>query len=435
VFNDANGRIGYVDTFSVDISTIMLDSMQTSDMTAIFTGAVNDNLMGKMTAVSYIPFTFIGSSVPELIQNDNFKIVYDSLMIYFRPTGDYLGDTTTRKTVNIYRVNQIIEPKDKTVSDQLYNHDSFTYDSVPLATLSFLPRPASKRLLKAHLPDSLGQLWLNSIIEYTTERDDSSIVASPDNFLEYFKGIALVPQSPLDETWSITFKGQNTNDNTAGDEEEDVTFFEVRLYYHRSDQSDNSHVTFQIPTDSYLFTSFPVDRSNTVLANMKGGEFVMPSALTNHTAFIQSGAGLVTKITVPGLKDITTINRNITVLDARLIMRPKARSYNDNNPLPKTLYVNLTDFNNRGISELTDLQGNTVQGTLTYGKPDNEDPYYSFPVMQYVSYKLSETEELPYSMLVTLSKIDNSTSFKRLLFEDQQLNQTNVQIQLYYFTY
>jgi hypothetical protein len=425
-FYKTDATIGYTDQLTVNASTVSLDSMITSDKNVLFFGYNKDSVLGSLSTETYIPLIFDNT----ISFNSDYR--FDSIVIYFKPTGAYSGDTLSEKTIDFYHVTENIEPdEENNLSDyKLYNNNSFAYESLPLGSVTFLPRPGHKTLVRARLADSLGQLLFDKMMN--EDRD----LSSDELFLEYFKGIVAIPRTK-DKSWSMTFKTSNSTNTESGDEEDDITQFEIRIYYDVPSSTDDNYVRLVLPSDSYLFTHFITNRSNTIISNIQGGESTLSSINCGNRAFIQSGGGLVLKLDFPDLRNILSYGNNVSVLDAYLVIRPIKHSYNDQEyALPNKLYSVLTDGSNLFLSELNDIEGNVASASLKYEDADNQNPYYRFSAINFVKYKLAQYDDNDkgsYSMLITLSETENATTFNRMIVGDQSLG--DIELQLYYLTY
>jgi hypothetical protein len=422
-FDNSDATIGYSDKLSCSISTVMLDSMITSKKKKIFFGYNIDPVLGSICANSYIPLTKTTSFIIDE------EAIYDSIIIYFKPDGTYAGgDTLAEKTINIYQVTEEITPTKINYSENLFSNNSFAYNPKPLTSITFLPRPMGKKIVRGHLPDSLGQLWFNKL-----QDDTDPDMKTSELFLQYFKGIVVIPQTK-DKKWSMTFVKTSSSNSQTSIDEADIKEFEVRIYYRIPSSETEKYYSFQIPSDSYLFTNFIADRTNTIIENIHADNTKLSSDKTANTSFIQAGGGLILKVDIPSIEEIFSINPRISILDAKLIIRPLKKTYDDiNYPLPQYLYTASTDYSNDIMENLFDISGNLIIGSLD--EEDSDDPYYTFNVTKFIRDKLNNVDQNSDAILITLSEDENATSFTRLIIADQELSEDDVVLKLYYLTY
>lgn len=95
VFTDNRAVLGYIDSFSLQLSTIRVDSFVTSGNSDIFIGHFKDENAGNVTTETYIPINIASYTV---IEEDD---IYDSIVICFKPKGNWLGDTLQTKEIKI----------------------------------------------------------------------------------------------------------------------------------------------------------------------------------------------------------------------------------------------------------------------------------------------------------------------------------------------
>src|SRR3989339_171721 len=412
-FTNNDSKITYVDTITVQASTILIDSFTTSDYNKVFFGYNNDPILGKTLAESYVVFES-ANSLPDIDSRSTF----DSLVIFMKQNGDYLGDTSIVKEFNVYRITEDIEYGDN--ASAFYNIDSFAREETPLATKRFIPRPLRNDSITIKLPDELGELWYNWI-----DTSANSPLDTNSQFLDYFKGVVFVPVT-TDESWLTSFNGYNSSSSKLQ--------IELRLYYSKHDVEENTYFSFT-PRENYIFTHFSIDRSGTVSSVLDTEGLKIPSTLTDNKVFMQAGSGVGIKIEIPQVEYMYDFGSNITVLDAKLIMRPSKGTYSLSSLLASKLSVLWTDKMNRNLGDFIDVDGETViTGTKMFDDLDDE-PYYSFSILNFVLTKMA-TESTSYNTLMFyLPDESNATSFDKLIIDDQSASNNSFELQIYYYTY
>lgn len=137
-WTEVNERVVMIDTCSVDISSIVLDSVKTSGGNAVYAGIRESSYWGRMALSSYLTFKltedFEDSSTPEYEE----KVIFDSLILYMVPDSTFCGDTLLPMTLQAFRLSETVELND---DEELYSHSEFGYDSTPIAEETFYPRP------------------------------------------------------------------------------------------------------------------------------------------------------------------------------------------------------------------------------------------------------------------------------------------------------
>lgn len=424
VFTDTRATLGYIDSFSLQLSTIRLDSFPTSGTSNdIFIGHFQDENVGNVTTETYIPINIAARTIIE--EED----IYDSIVICFKPRGYWVGDTLKPKEIKIYEVLQEIRPDYDAEQQLMFNHQSLKHSDVELATVKIEPNPNVGLVSWARMSDSLGRKWF----EMVKNGDDAMF----DNiyFEQFFYGICIVPQT-TDFTWGLNFVGYDANAIYSSERQIiDAMEFEIRLHYRKSgDDEDDSYMTFLMKPNSYQYTHFVNDRSGTPFENLEIDGGKVKSTESNNLSYIQTGSGLALRIEMPTLASLQSASEYMTVVDAHLIIKPHEYSYDETYRLPTSLYLILTDESNDLFGNLSDITGNVVSSNIYYDQEKHE-PFYEFSLLPFVRNYLSSTIDNSMSILVIPSSIENSTDFRRLVVDDNNKYGENVQLQVYYTTY
>lgn len=111
----------YVDTCTVDISTVLEDSIVTRGDSICQIGHYRDGTWGEVTAAYYAEY-----STASFTPNENYSYTLDSLVLVMRHSGHYWGDTLTTPLIHIYRLAAPIELLD---DEDLYNHTTLPTES------------------------------------------------------------------------------------------------------------------------------------------------------------------------------------------------------------------------------------------------------------------------------------------------------------------
>lgn len=422
VFTDNRAVLGYIDSFSLQLSTIRVDSFVTSGNSDIFIGHFKDENAGNVTTETYIPINIASYTV---IEEDD---IYDSIVICFKPKGNWVGDTLQYKEIKIYEVLEEIKPREDAEQQYMFNHQSLKYSDTELATVKIEPNPKVGLVSWARMSDSLGQKWFDMV----KNADDAMF----DNiyFEQFFYGICIVPQT-TDFTWGLDFYSNNENALYSTEKLiEDAMEFEIRLHYRKSgDDEDDSFMTFIAKPNSFQFTHFVNDRSGTAFENLEIDGGRVYSTESKNMSYIQTGSGMALRIDFPTLTSLQSASEYMSVVDARLVIRPHDCSYDDTYRLPTMLYLALTDESNDLFGNLSDITGNVVTSPV-YNDATGA-PFYDFSVLPFVRNYLNNAIDNSMSIVVLPSNVENSTDFRRLVVDDNTKFGENVQLQIYYTTY
>lgn len=410
-FVKEESKIHFVDTLTVKVSTVRIDSFATAGYNTVLVGYNNDPLLGTSEAKTFIEF-IPATSLPTLDEN----AIFDSLVVYMRQTGEYLGDTSQLKTLAIHEVMETIEPKDDNL--RLYNTDTFLINSTPLSTHSFKQRPIALREDFVKLPDELGLKWFSWLV------NDNDTIKTGTLFKKQFPGLALLPVTK-DLSWSSSFFGYSSTSTELGN------VMQIRLYYRIRGQEENNFFTFSPSEAGKVFTNFKIDYSGSILDGIENTG-VVASKNSNNLVAVQAGGGLGFRIDIPLIDNLKDIHPNLSILEARLIVKPRKGTFDKASELPQ-LNVYWMDSKNQIRGQLTNFTSSPIVSTLTADNEFNENTYYSFDMISFILNKMNQLNP-DQTLFFTLSNQDNATSFKKIILEDQSFSES-LQLQLYYVVY
>ncbi|MCI2227708.1 DUF4270 domain-containing protein [Polaribacter sp. MSW13] len=408
-FIETDIQVRLIDTFSIKAGTYKLDSLPTSNTSRILLGSLFDNYFGHLTAKSYLQLSPSSLSIDAEAVYDSIGMIlnYDNYYYYY-----YYGDTTKIQSYNIYRVTQTIEPEEGTT---FYNTSTLHYDPASLGELSFTPKPnKSTDSLYIPMKVELGEEIFNKIVD----NDINTI----DDFLQYFKGIAIVPDTTLDS--HVLGFNISTIESTARNSK-------VRLYYTVNDDDDNEnnsyYVDFVLSDATKQFNEIRSDLSSTILDSFEDVEDIKLSTSTDNLIFAQGGTGISSRIEIPSIKKLSEISNTSSVLSAELTFKPLNGSYSNSNSLDETLLVYVVDHKNRVIKELVDIDGNVVNAVLNQdGSEFNSNTYYSINLSGYVEEILQSEYDLNYALMIQFTNY--SSIVKNLVIDNDANNQIKLAV-------
>ncbi len=410
-------RTIYVDTFNIATSTVLADSLPTSGTNILLIGAYNDNLVGSVSSSTYLQIAYQSTFLPDATS------IYDSIALILPYNRYSYGDTTKSFTLNVHELTQTIKlrtfppfvARDKASSliqnNALYNTSSFSYNSTPLAshTFQFYPHRDS---IYIPMPKSLGQEW------YGIAKADSSFhFKDPNRFLsEYFKGIYIAAAAGTD-AGIIGFKANKSK---------------IRLYYRKivGDNLANTFFDFPMVNGFNQFNNIKSDRSSTPLASLLGSDNLSSNA-TNNISYVQSGAGLFTKIEFPTLKQFLK-NKNYVIVDALLEVPLVQQTYVSNNSPPPFLSLYATDQSNILLGGISSGNG-TLSSSVFYDREYGLETKYSFSVVNYIFSELKS--DAPSVTPLALISPTISSQVNRVAIGNR-LNPTNkIKLKIFYTQY
>ncbi len=362
-----------VDTTTVSVSTVLLDSFPTSNTGSLLVGGYQDTKLGRLQAAGYVQIGIGDAWEPPA------TAVFDSLVLVMDYTGYSYGDTAIAQTLSVHRLVQTFKtytmPQfwiDEGQYSVLYadnskfNSSAMRSDPQTLGSRTLRYRPGSQDSLTIRLSDDLGKEWLQ------LAKDKSQTITNQDKFLEYFKGMVIVNAS--DEPFS-----------TIGVKTEGL---KIRLYYRElvQEQLKQQYQEFPFATGLFNYSRITADRTGTILEGINQQRDEFNTNTTEQMAFIQSGSGLVTKITFPHIAKVLDGNNVLIVNHAQLIIEPLKESFTAEFPLPSTLTLYQTDKSNLPIQRIpadystTDFQ----QAYISIDKEFDTSTGYIFTLTQYI---------------------------------------------------
>ncbi len=402
-FIDSKTTITMIDTFSVDLSTVVLDSVSTSDNNILFIGKYSDTLTGVISSSSFFQVGLPGTV--NMLEND----VYDSISLVIIYNGYSYGDTSVNFGLNIYELSESIILND---DGYLYNTSHFGYYESLLGSMEFYPRPNDvDTIVEIPLKDELGTDFFNKLM------DDSEIFSTQDIFTDYFKGIHIKPHM--------------NNESILGFKAEDGDIY-IRLYSHRIGETLTDIVhDFPVYETEKQFNQVTANYTNTSLYDIENQKESVPSYKTNYLSYLQGGIGILTKVNFPSLAEVLLFDRGI-LTNAELVLYPEKTHYTPGS-LSENLYMYSTDNINRFGDLLYDESGYTISSVLTLDELYREDTYYTFDLTNYIKDELSDSYvDSDMGILISFSPDEMYSSFEKILFTS---NNPEAKLILYYLTY
>lgn len=400
-------QIFKTDSFSVDISTVYLDSFVTSNTGVIMAGAYTDPLFGKITTKSFFEV------IPPIYLDQYANTSFDSLTIIFKPAfKSYYGDTTQPLNITINELADSIYFPENVY--QFYNTSSFNAKPTPLVSQDVMIRPLKGDQVEMKLPNALGNDFLSRLKSPT----DISMRSSAA-FLSYFKGMRISTNASANLIMGFT-------DNVS-----------VRLYYKKQDLiTQNKTVDFTLANRSHQFNNISINRSGAI-QNIGPNNKVIHSSLTGNAAFGQTTTGSMIKMTFPTLKSILKAPNFAKVLKAGLYVYPVKGSYSTTYSLPSVMRLSYTNVNNTIGYDLAYVNTNgslAVQlGLLNTDYFVGENTFYQYDLTEYVKDALRTTNIVPgEGLLFTPPSPNFSTLFSRVAIGNKNNSLGKIQLQIFY---
>jgi hypothetical protein len=348
-----------VDTVSVNLSTFVLDSFATNNISDFVAGRYADSLLGTVKAKAYVQL------MPALAQTLEDGAVYDSLCFVIKPNQYSYGDTTKAQTISIH---ELTAPIEYSYGTSIYNTSSFAEKTTALGSKTMIVYPHLTDSIVVRLDDEKGKEFFTKIQQQTPEMQTS------DDFLNYFKGVSI-------------------NFNSAAPSAvygfgKDAASLYMRLYYHTSfpepEEKWKDFSYYSNLSSNQILT----DRSGTALAGAANSE--VPSSQAGNRAFTQAGTGVLLKLTFPTLRNVLQLGPTVKLLKATLTLNVPAQRYDGKTPLPSSLQLWRTDASNTIGAALYNTDGSTALSSApVYDNLYDGATYYSFDLTSYINSNLT----------------------------------------------
>lgn len=393
-----------VDSSTLELSTIYIDSFPTSGSGTLFAGQYTDPQFGKISAESYLQIGLpAGVTIPE-------GSVFDSVEVILKLKKTYYGDTSVPYTVSIHQLTEPLPfPQQQNAS---YNIDSRTYNPSPLGIKQITVNPNNTDTISLRLPQSFGQDLFDKLNTNAIE------IQNIEQFLSYFKGMAIT--------------GSSTSNLVLGFSDSVI----LRLHYLKPGViSQDAAIDFNLTNPTYSFTHVISNRSGTTLAALGPGNKQLFSDQTGNAAYSQFISGVMTKIRFPYIQNLLNLPGFIKIISAQLIVKPVSNSYTSFYMLPGQLIASATDQYNlpgQPLSVYNPATGSNVSqsGNLVIDYLYGTGTQYTYDITSYLQAQIMITQNNKNGLLL-IPPVPTST-FNRVIIGDSKNNLNKTQLKVYY---
>lgn len=395
-------RLEVIDTFRVDLSTVLVDSIITSSKKIAYVGNYEDTIFGLITSRSFFDLDY------ENFGEVDEKAVYDSAAFILQFSDKNIGDTLSPMSVSVHRLTEQIVPINRTA---LFNTSSFDYEAEPMSAVEFYPEP--------HSSDTAVNLTVNSFGEelFTLIRNKDEKVSNEELFNDYIKGFVLTSGS-VENKAILGFKA-NTDQLV------------LKLFYHvNREEPEKKEIIIKMGDIGRQFNKIDFDLSDTPLRNIRDQKNEVPATLTGNRAFMSGMTGLYIKCMFPTVQNLLAAE-GWKIIKAELIVEPVKYSY-EQFELPDSLYLYAGDKRNN-LSMLRDGKGLQLKAAFQFDDYLHEDNRYTFEVTDFILNELADSYFNPdQSLILGLASTEQGARFERLIAEGRR---PPVKLKLYYLSY
>jgi hypothetical protein len=295
----------YTDTLTINTGTVLKsDSILAFRQYPLPVGGYQDAALGNVKATA---FTEVGLSGLDVTFGTN--PVADSLVLSLDYTTDIYGSDDALLNLSVHRLTEGFQDK-----SSYFTNSSLAYESTPLGTVSFDPDPVDTSTAAKPAPVftvpvriRLDKALANEILA----QSGKAPLKNQFNFVQLFKGLAIVPTQAV----SREVIGLNTLSAKT----------KLTLYY-KNDTTRKEYSFLLNGSNIRNFSKIEADRSGTALAGLQPYK-ILPSSQTGGESYVQAGTQLLTKLTIPHLKQLTEKYGNIVINRADLIVPVKNNSF------------------------------------------------------------------------------------------------------------
>jgi hypothetical protein len=402
---EPSSRMVLIDTLSIDVSTVVFDSIPTSGKDLMLAGTYSDSRLGKITAKSYFQVGFPKKTINE-------DEVFDSISLIISYSGYSHGDTTQLQKLTVRKLSEKLKFKEQ---NSFYNTSSLDYEQNPVGELIFYPRPSTGEKIAIAMDKVFGQ----EIYDYLNTAQDDEF--KDDEFNTFFKGLVLVP----DEMMGNSIIGYIVND----------TSLLVKIYTHTVDNElETQEIIMPVKNNNLQFNQIICDWSNNPVFNNHSQRNAIPASETDNIAFINAGLGMFTKMNFPTMTSLVEFE-NCTLIRAVLYFKP-ALGTNLELPDASNFVIYKTGKNNGLDAALIYPDGSTVKPELKVDELYNEETWYSFDITDHLISELSDRYIDPGKALsITFSSTIIANSVDQLLVGGEANQITEPRLELLFLFY
>ncbi len=287
-----------MESFDVKAWSVLYDTLNTTNMSNQQLGELHDPVFGKTTASVYAQFLQSGST-PYFGESP----VLDSIVLTLQ-TASYYGDTTAALRFEVYELNEDLS----TTDDKYYNYSTTGHYAdnllnAPGASYKIRPNTPltiNEEILSPHLrirlrPD-FGQRLIDESVNWITDED----------ILEDFKGLYITATS--NHPTGCIFACNMTSALSG-----------VTIYYHNS-AGDGYSYTCRPSESGISYNNY--NHYGYADANQDLRRQIINHDTTNiRRLYLQSMAGVRTRIEFPGIRDrFSVFNNKVVINRAELVI-------------------------------------------------------------------------------------------------------------------
>ena len=301
---DDSFDLSYIDTVSLELSTLRYDSVITSTSDRLLLAYQSDSVFTGMNTEGY--FLLAPASDNTITDSD----VFDSITISL-PLDGYFYNLEDYVSVNV-QLERLTEELESRAYYNFSNPSSINSSKTTLMNREVKFYADRDQDPEVRIDNALGESLFNLY------QNGSDKIETSSEFYQYLKGLQLSITS--DESVGIGLVADSIR---------------VRLYYtnHTGDTESQSELDMYVSGSPY-FTHYSYNQPQRFESIVEFGDQVI-SDNTHHASLIHGGLGYRTLVSLPSIEELTLTGKNYVISGALLKLFP-VESTDD---LPETIYA------------------------------------------------------------------------------------------------
>ncbi|TRX59114.1 DUF4270 domain-containing protein [Fulvivirga sp. M361] len=384
--------IVFIDTIDVRLSTVISDSIVTSNTDRHLIGTFRDDEIGRITSSSLFGLSLDSLEFPDegaTYLSAEFELFHDGYFYY---------DTSQNFTIELYPLKDVLELDD---DGFLYNVSGYDYqENTRLGALTFVPRPSRNKTISIPVDDEYG----SSIFNLALTEDQNDFL---DDFEDRYPGLALV----ADTSTTQSFLGFATTSRL--------------IINYRLSGEDFEMI---LSSNGIRYNKISNDRSKAALADLVTREEDITSLQTNNRSYLHNSVGMFIKLEIPFLRDIREVLNDNFITEATLVLRPVKDTYSNVRPLP----AGFTFYEVDRLNRIEQVLG--VAGVLNFDDEFKEDTEYRILITDFIQQKIDEDELTEDAIMVSGTSDALGTTADQLVLGDS-FSEYDVSLELFILDY
>ena len=414
--NQANRTpvIQYYEHSAMNVSTFIADTFITSGSGAAYVGYYRDEVLGSMSASSYLSVNLPANNA--LL---NTQTIYDSIELILKGGKDYMGDTTVPISFKLYQLDERVINKNNAEDYNFYNNQQFKKSGRLVGSKTMLYRPGIDTALSIKLSDDFGRELYNMF------KNNANEIQTDIAFYNYIKGFVL----EADSTTSNSIANFSLSPDSAL----------IKLHYRSNDLVHTNQTMAFTYNNNYQFNHIANNLSNTSFARYNNQYNVVVSTAESNDIVAVSGLyKMGTKISFPQIFNYLEINNYLKIVKAELIIKVSKDTYTTVDELPIGLRMYESNDQNETLSLSSSTSTTTESGNdlayLQFDPLKSEKPTYTFDVTSYITYLMEQGKFTKSSLMITPLNGLSTISFNKAAFKHNQIDK-DIQLKLYILSF